>query len=64
MPEAAALDVGLAASCDAMVFRALERAEKNLDSENPGFLDFIYHLMVFLHDLDARLERLEGKEGT
>ncbi len=47
-----------------MEFRALERAEKNLDSENPGFLDFIYHLMVFLHDLDARLERLEGKEGT
>jgi hypothetical protein len=62
MPEAAALDVGLAASCDAMVFRALERAgnrirsRKNFRPAGVDAADIYLHTTTKPDDLDAILD--------
>jgi hypothetical protein len=59
---AAALDVGLAASCDAMVWRALERAGNRIRSRKNFRPDGIEAADIYLHtstrpgDLDALLE--------
>jgi hypothetical protein len=62
IPDAAALDVGLAASCDAMVFRALERAgnrirsRKNFRPVGVDAADIYLHTTTKPDDLDAILD--------
>jgi hypothetical protein len=62
IPDAAALDVGLAASCDAMVFRALERAgnrirsRKNFRPVGVDAADIYLHTTTKPTDLDALLD--------
>jgi hypothetical protein len=62
LPDAAAVDVGLAASCEAMVYRALERAgnrirsRKNFKPEGVDAADIYLHTTTRPSDLDGLLD--------